>query len=173
MSANYYEVLGVSRLASAAEMSAAYKKQALIHHPDRGGSTKKMQELAHVYAVLCDPKKRSAYDRLGREEAGTGDVFSSIVGLIPWFGGGAGVGVLTFCWRTAWLPATAAFGVFYVANSSATDARQRASIEPASVAGAAVAGFIAGFTATALLAFSAKLIGRTLTYLSGQTLTTT
>lgn len=67
---DYYEVLGVSRDASADEMKKAYRKLALQHHPDHNDepdSEEKFKELSEAYGVLSDPEKRSRYDRGGFE----------------------------------------------------------------------------------------------------------
>jgi molecular chaperone DnaJ len=63
---DYYEVLGVSKSASADEIKRAYRKLALQHHPDRhGGDDTQFKDLAEAYEVLKDPKKKSAYDQFG------------------------------------------------------------------------------------------------------------
>jgi len=65
---DYYKVLGVDRFASDVEIRNAYRKQALLHHPDK--NPEKMQEaaeqfrlVAEAYSVLKDPQLRWAYDR--------------------------------------------------------------------------------------------------------------
>src|SRR6195256_2167810 len=66
---DYYEVLGVVRGASEADMKAAYRKLAMQHHPDRNPGDKdcehKFKELNEAYDVLKDADKRAAYDRFG------------------------------------------------------------------------------------------------------------
>jgi molecular chaperone DnaJ len=66
---DYYEVLGVSRNASEAEMKAAYRKLAMKHHPDRNPGDKecehRFKEINEAYDVLKDADKRAAYDRFG------------------------------------------------------------------------------------------------------------
>jgi len=66
---DYYEVLGVSRNASATEIKKAYRKVALKHHPDKNpGDTEaenKFKEAAEAYEVLSNDEKRSRYDRYG------------------------------------------------------------------------------------------------------------
>jgi molecular chaperone DnaJ len=66
---DYYEILGVARNASDAEIKSAYRKLALKHHPDRNPGNKEAEELfkeaAEAYSVLCDAQKRQRYDAYG------------------------------------------------------------------------------------------------------------
>jgi molecular chaperone DnaJ len=65
---DYYEVLGVGRDASAADIKKAYRKLALTYHPDRNkdpGAEATFKEISEAYAVLSDEQKRSQYDRFG------------------------------------------------------------------------------------------------------------
>jgi molecular chaperone DnaJ len=68
---DYYQVLGVSRDASAEEIKRAYRLLALRHHPDRNPGSKedeeKFKEAAEAYSVLADAEKRSVYDRFGHD----------------------------------------------------------------------------------------------------------
>ena len=59
---NLYNILGVNQTASQDEIKRAYRKLAAQHHPDRGGDTKKFQEIQAAYDTLGDPDKRAAYD---------------------------------------------------------------------------------------------------------------
>lgn len=59
---DYYNILGVAKNASQDEIKKAYRKLASKHHPDKGGDTKKFQDLQTAYAVLSDPQKRAEYD---------------------------------------------------------------------------------------------------------------
>jgi molecular chaperone DnaJ len=108
---DYYEVLGVGKGASADEIKKAFRRQAVEHHPDRGGDEAKFKELNEAYEVLKDTDKRKRYDQFGHAgiggnggspfgggyggaqgqninfdfgDLGLGDIFSSF------FGGGGG-----------------------------------------------------------------------------------
>lgn len=105
---DYYDILGVSRDASAAEIKKAYRKLALEYHPDRNPDDEeaetKFKEAAEAYEVLSDDQKRARYDRFGRAGvrgnggAGPGfqdvnDIFSAFSDI---FGGAAGGGGTIF-----------------------------------------------------------------------------
>jgi len=66
---DYYEILGVSKTASADEIKKAYRKVAMQFHPDRNPGDKeaeeKFKEAAEAYEVLSDADKRAKYDRYG------------------------------------------------------------------------------------------------------------
>lgn len=103
---DYYEVLGISKDASAAELKKAYRRVAMKYHPDRNPGDKsaedKFKEASEAYEVLSDSQKRAAYDQFGHAGvdqsggmgAGTGgfgnfsDIFGDVFGDI--FGGGRG-----------------------------------------------------------------------------------
>lgn len=82
---DYYEVLGVSKSASADEIKKAYRKLAMQWHPDKNQGDKaaeeKFKELGEAYDILSNPDKRAAYDRYGHQ------AFSG-----PGGGGGGGGG---------------------------------------------------------------------------------
>ena len=59
---DYYSTLGVARTASADEIKKAYRKLASQHHPDKGGDTRKFQEIQAAYETLGDEKKRAGYN---------------------------------------------------------------------------------------------------------------
>lgn len=71
MSESYYELLGVSRDASAENIKKAYRKLAMKYHPDRNPDDKeaeaKFKEAAEAYEVLSDLQKRQIYDTYGKE----------------------------------------------------------------------------------------------------------
>src|SRR5579871_1866295 len=100
---DYYEVLGLSKGASAEDLKKAYRKMAMQYHPDRnpGDSTadEKFREVNEAYDVLKDEQKRAAYDRFGHAafeqgggpggfaggfqggfEGGLGDIFDQMFG---------------------------------------------------------------------------------------------
>ena len=59
---NYYEILGVSETATQDEIKKAYRKKAVEHHPDKGGSEEIFKKIASAYDVLGDENKRRDYD---------------------------------------------------------------------------------------------------------------
>eukprot|EP00894_Picocystis_sp_ML_P002923 jgi/Pico_ML_1/53440/g3980.t2 len=54
----FYELLGLDKNASADEIKKAYRKQAIKHHPDKGGDPEKFKEIGQAYDVLSDPEKK-------------------------------------------------------------------------------------------------------------------
>ena len=84
MSADYYEVLGVPRDATAEQIKKAYRKLAMKYHPDvadEPDAAEKFKEIGEAYEVLHDPNKRAMYDRGGNPLGGAGANFGG-------FGGG-------------------------------------------------------------------------------------
>lgn len=75
---DYYQILGVSKGASAQEIKSAYRKLALQYHPDRNKTKEaeeKFKEVTKAYEVLSDPQKRQTYDQFGAaafEQGGMG-----------------------------------------------------------------------------------------------------
>ena len=72
---DFYQLLGVARDASDADIKKAYRKLAMEHHPDRNHSPNaeaKFKEIAEAYEVLRDPQKRAEYDRYGRAGVAAG-----------------------------------------------------------------------------------------------------
>ncbi len=67
---DYYEVLGVSKNASADELKKAFRRAAVEHHPDKGGDEAKFKEINEAYDVLKDSAKRQRYDQFGHAGVG-------------------------------------------------------------------------------------------------------
>src|SRR5210317_433194 len=99
---DYYDVLGVSKNATEAELKKAYRRLAMKYHPDRNQGDSKSEEnfkeAKEAYDVLSDERKRAAYDQFGHAgvvasaaggpggfQGGFGDIFDSVFGDI--FGG--------------------------------------------------------------------------------------
>ncbi|MCO5249114.1 MAG: molecular chaperone DnaJ [Chitinophagales bacterium] len=77
---DFYEVLGVSKTATADELKKAYRKLAMKYHPDRNPDDKeaeeKFKEAAEAYEVLSDEQKRAQYDKFGHAGMGGAGGFS-------------------------------------------------------------------------------------------------
>ncbi|MGB5944112.1 MAG: molecular chaperone DnaJ [Leeuwenhoekiella sp.] len=112
MKEDYYDILGISKNASAAEIKKAYRKKAIAHHPDKNPGDTKAEEMfkkaAEAYEVLGDENKRARYDQYGHqafEGGGFGggggmdmdDIFSQFGDIFgSAFGGGGGGGFSGF-----------------------------------------------------------------------------
>ena len=105
MKEDFYDILGVSNNASAAEIKKAYRKKAIEYHPDKNPGDEKAEALfkksAEAYEVLSDPNKKAKYDQYGHQafEGGFGggggmnmdDIFSQFGDVFGGaFGGGFG-----------------------------------------------------------------------------------
>lgn len=83
-----YEVLGVDKSATTADIKKAYRKLAIQHHPDKGGDEEKFKEITKAYEILSDDTKRNQYDQFGEEgiqDGGMGgasanDIFANLFG---------------------------------------------------------------------------------------------
>ncbi|KAM7191131.1 DnaJ-like protein 1 [Naviculisporaceae sp. PSN 640] len=96
----YYDVLGVKPTATELEIKKAYRKLAIVHHPDKNpndpNAHAKFQEIGEAYQVLSDADLRSAYDKYGKESArptegfvDPAEFFTSIFGgeaFVDWIG---------------------------------------------------------------------------------------
>jgi curved DNA-binding protein len=81
MAKDYYQVLGVPKDATEAQIKKAYRKLAMKYHPDRNPGKEqwandKFKEINEAFSVLGDPEKRKQYDQFGTV-GNIGDIFSS------------------------------------------------------------------------------------------------
>lgn len=100
MSANYYDVLGIQKNATADEIKKAYRKLAIKYHPDKNPGDKsaeeKFKEISSAYEVLSNPEKRRQYDQMGHEaftssgHASSADYQRAQDIFSQFFGGGGG-----------------------------------------------------------------------------------
>ena len=92
MAEDYYSVLGVAKNASEDDLKKAYRKLAMIYHPDKNHgkpeAEKKFKAINEAYDVLKDPQKRAAYDRFGHEAFANGGGGAGGGGFSGFSGGG-------------------------------------------------------------------------------------
>jgi DnaJ-class molecular chaperone len=89
-SRDYYDILGVSKSASAADIKSAYRKSAMKYHPDRNketGAEAKFKEINEAYEILSDEQKKTTYDQYGHAAFQQGNM-GSAQGGNPGYGGG-------------------------------------------------------------------------------------
>jgi DnaJ homolog subfamily C member 7 len=89
---DYYKILGCDRDSGDDQIKRAYRKQSLLHHPDKGGDEAKFKEIGEAYAVLSDPQKKMRYDRGddldGPEGIDVSQMFAQSGGFSGFGGGG-------------------------------------------------------------------------------------
>lgn len=113
---DYYEILGVSKGASADELKKAYRNMARKHHPDvdkTAGAEEKFKEINEAYQVLSDPQKKGAYDQYGHaafEQGGMGSAQGPFGGAGGPFGGQGGY--QTYTWSSGGGQGAQDFGGF-------------------------------------------------------------
>jgi DnaJ-class molecular chaperone len=98
---DYYDILGISKSASDAEIKRAYRKLALEWHPDRNkaaNANEKFKEINEAYAVLSNKDKRAAYDQFGHSAFAPGGGMGA--GQGP-FGGFRQQGPFTYTYTTS------------------------------------------------------------------------
>ena len=69
---NYYDILGVNEQSTSADITKAFKDLAKQHHPDRGGTQDKFQEINEAHDTLKSSQKRHDYDSMRKFGGGTG-----------------------------------------------------------------------------------------------------
>jgi len=89
----YYDILGVDKDATGAQIKKAFRKNALKHHPDRGGDAELFKKMTEANDVLTDDDKRALYDRGGKEaveQGGDGGGGGGASDLFDMLNGGGG-----------------------------------------------------------------------------------
>ncbi|KAL8842313.1 MAG: hypothetical protein Q9205_004514 [Flavoplaca limonia] len=93
---DYYKLLGVEKDASDNEIKKAYRKLAIVHHPDKNpddeGAAEKFKEIGEAYECLSDPQKRARYDS-GEDLIDPSEMFSQGGGSFQMPGGMGGMGI--------------------------------------------------------------------------------
>jgi DnaJ-class molecular chaperone len=103
---DYYDLLGVSKNASADEIKKAYRKQALEWHPDRHKDNKeeaekRFKEINEAYQVLSDSQKKSAYDQFGHAAFTPGGGFANQGGFPGQSSQGGKYGPFSYTYTTS------------------------------------------------------------------------
>lgn len=97
---DYYDILGISKNATEAEIKSAYRKLARKHHPDvdkSAGAEQRFKEISEAYQVLSDSQKKQAYDQFGHAAFERGAGVGPFGGAGPFGGGG---GWKTYTWSS-------------------------------------------------------------------------
>lgn len=112
---DYYELLGLTKGASAEEIKKAYRKMAMQYHPDRNPgdaeAEAKFKDCSEAYEVLKDEQKRAAYDRFGHaafENGGAGVADAAVPGSTSTSAAAVSRISSTRCSATSWVDAEAA-----------------------------------------------------------------
>lgn len=110
---DYYELLGIKKTATDAEIKSAYRKLAREHHPDmvakedKEQAEKRFKEINEAYQVLNDPEKRKMYDQFGHAGFGPGQA-----GGNPFAGSGGQWGPFSYTYSTSGNPNDMGFDPF-------------------------------------------------------------
>ena len=136
---DYYDVLGVSKTATADEIKKAYRKLARQYHPDvnkdNPEAAEKFKEASEAYSVLSDEQKRAQYDQFGHaafENGGAGGAggFGGFEGFGGFGGGGmedifdmffGGSGLVFSCWN---FPIATVAPIFFFSGSFPSSSMQ-------------------------------------------------
>jgi len=84
---DYYQLLGLQRDASQADIKRAFRRISMKEHPDKGGDPEKYAKISHAYDVLSDSEKRRNYDQFGDENGPKGGGFDPFSDFFNGFGG--------------------------------------------------------------------------------------
>ena len=74
----FYDILEIKYTATMDEIKKAYRRKALIHHPDKGGKEEDFKKISIAYETLVNPEKRDLYDRCGQNA--NNDTLSNMFG---------------------------------------------------------------------------------------------
>lgn len=83
MDNEYYDLLGVPRVASKDDIKKAYKELARRCHPDKGGDPEKFKKINEAYGILSDDNLRARYDRFGKNDAELPHHFPDFFSMFP------------------------------------------------------------------------------------------
>ncbi|KAF8316628.1 TPR-like protein [Clavulina sp. PMI_390] len=100
---DYYKILKLKKDCTELEIKKAYRRESLIHHPDKGGDEEKFKLVVEAHAVLSDPQRRARYDSGADEDGQMGEgggmgggmggmSQADLAAMFGAFGGGGGMG---------------------------------------------------------------------------------